>query len=100
MFFCTSDGAQMPTTSTSAAAAARRALPVASMTFSLPKTFGFRPPFASIGGGGGASTSAAAGGALLPHFGASQKEQATGIAFPGEVCVLSSRNCPQLAGVG
>ena len=75
-------------------------LPVASMTFSLPTKVGFqRPPFCSIGASSAAASTST--GALPPtHFGAALKEEATGIAFPGEVCVLSSRNCPKLAGVG
>ncbi|GBF94321.1 hypothetical protein Rsub_06943 [Raphidocelis subcapitata] len=78
------------------AAAARggaRHLAPASLTFGLP-----------LGGAG-----AARGGRALPFasvsaaagaFAKAQQESATGVAFPDNLCVLSNKHCPGLAGVG
>lgn len=65
--------------------------PFASLSFSLsnPKQVSFgRPlPFASI--------------SCCSHdFGKGCQEPATGTEFPPELCVLTKKHCPQLAGAG
>ena len=94
--FTTSRG-EVPSTSSAALCAPQPPPLFASMTsFSMPRTVGFRPPFASIGAS--SSAAASAPGALL--FGAPLKDPATGVAFDGQCCVLSKSSCPKLAGVG
>lgn len=65
--------------------------PFASLSFALsnPKKVSFgRPlPFASI--------------SCCGHdFGKGCQEPATGTEYPSELCVLTKKNCPQLAGAG
>lgn len=67
--------------------------PFASLSFALPApkavAFGLRAaPFASL------SSSSSS------MFGAAQQEAATGHTYPQELCVLTKKHCPQLAGVG
>jgi hypothetical protein len=81
-------GAAMPWGS---AAGGPAPLMPASMTFGLPFAGGFGGskarslPFASVSAGA---------------FATAAKESHTGVAFPDKLCVISSRNCPGLAGVG
>jgi hypothetical protein len=83
------------------AGGARGAAPLlpATMSFGLPigAPAGWRgAPFAAASCcGGGAKVAAAP-----KLFAAPRKEDATGIAFPDTLCVVTSRNCPGLAGVG
>lgn len=110
--FATVSGAAMPWASSSSSSSTchlqqqrpprQHHLVPASMTFGLPFAGGFGRaagggrcalPFASVG------ASAAVGG--VPSLFATKKtEEHTGIAFPDSLCVISSRDCPGLAGVG
>jgi len=93
-----SSGAAMPWAFAQREPGAAAPLMPASMTFGLPFAGGFggsnKPrsalPFASVG----AST-------CPPKlFATPAKEAHTGIAFPENLCIVSNRNCPGLAGVG
>lgn len=65
--------------------------PFASLSFALANpskvSFGRSSlPFASLGATAG--------------FGHAQTEPATGVSYPNEFCILTKKNCPQLAGAG
>ena len=57
-----------------------------------------RRPFAALGPF--ASVSSAVMTHLPPSSNKSRKEQATGMEFPDEYCVLTQKNCPVLMGFG
>ena len=57
-----------------------------------------RRPFPAIGPF--ASVSSAVMTHLPPSSNKSRKEQATGMEFPDEYCVLTQKNCPVLMGFG
>jgi hypothetical protein len=65
----------------------------ATMSFGLPIGAGTRWPGAPF-------ASCCSGKAVPKLFATPRKEDATGIAFPDTLCVVTSRNCPGLAGVG
>jgi hypothetical protein len=64
--------------------------PFASLSFALPSKVSFGRssslPFASLG--------------VTAGFGDAQTEPATGVSYPPEFCILTKKNCPQLAGAG
>lgn len=84
MGFTSSTGEVSPSISGSSSS---QILSPASLTFALPtRRVAFAPPFASV--------------TISPLFGTARAEPATNILFPADVCVLTTKNCPQLMGLG
>ena len=79
MGFCTREGAAAP----AGGAASTSAPPLAALSFQLPRVVRFgRAPFASLSVSG-------------PRV-----EAHTSVSFPSECCTFTTKDCPNLVGVG